>query len=222
MSISFLGDLHGNMPALVGIMDEIYKIDDIKCLIQVGDFGTSMRYMKEAERIQYNFQKPVYIIEGNHEYFSEWEITEVTEMLPNLFFVPRGEVLYLDGRKVAFLGGAASIDKKRQLADRAWDERENITTQQAAILRKNIMKDMINPVDIFVTHTPPKSVIDKNFNPMHKLMFDVSIDWFDPGSVIIDTLWAEMNYPMNVSGHFHKRVSGPNYRILDIAEFWIY
>lgn len=219
MAIGFVGDIHGAIGVLLDIVKTASEFPDVKAVIQVGDFG--VRNIKNVNPTKYAFPLPTYYIEGNHEYFEEYEgIAEVTEILPNLFFVPRGTVLEIDGRTVAFFGGAASIDKKYRLAQKLhWDNRENITPEQDAKMSE-ACKD--KKIDIFVSHVPPQRVIKAHFDDMGKLAFGVGIDWEDPNAFIIERHWDAMGNPMNISGHMHRKVNGQNYRILDIMELWTY
>jgi hypothetical protein len=122
----------------------------------------------------------------------------------------------LDGRTIAFMGGAASIDKDYRLRQNMhWDENENITPDQVARLLKNAEGKQI---DLFITHCPPNSVIEENFDNSNKLYFGVGLDWTDPNQQIIEDLWHKMGTPIIFSGHMHRSVVGLNYRILDIDE----
>jgi hypothetical protein len=73
-------------------------------------------------------------------------------------------------------------------------------------------------IDLFITHCPPHSVIEENFDPRNKLWFEVGLDWTDPNQLVIEELWHKLGTPMVYSGHMHRRVQGMTYRILDINE----
>lgn len=216
--ITFLGDIHGDYMRLQDAAYEAY-IDGSVALIQVGDFGLFRENEHQFEASLKNIKIPIYFIDGNHDDCVRWkEYKEVSQLFPNinLFYIPRGEVVEIGGITMAFMGGASSIDKKLRLDWKLhWDENENISKEQIQRLRKNIKGKKI---DFFVTHTPPKSVVDEHFDPRGKLNFGVSIDWLDPNQLIIEDLWKEMGYPTNYSGHMHRKVSGMTYRILDINE----
>jgi Calcineurin-like phosphoesterase len=162
---------------------------------------------------------PIYFIDGNHDDCSRWvEYESVTRIWDDreLYYVPRGTVMELDGRTVAFMGGASSIDKKMRLENNIhWDHNENISDDHINRLLSNAKGKTI---DMFLTHCPPHSVIQQHFDPLNKLFFGVGADWIDPNQVIIEELWHKLGTPSVYSGHMHKRVQGMTYRILNINE----
>jgi UDP-2,3-diacylglucosamine pyrophosphatase LpxH len=218
--ILLLGDIHGNHSRLRYAIHKAVQTD-ATAIIQVGDFGLFGNGDSAAGF--YNICKespiPVYFIEGNHDDCVRWvQYEEVSRVWPdaNLWYVPRGTVMELDGRTIAFMGGAASIDKDYRLRQNMhWDENENITPAQIARLLKNAEGKQI---DLFITHCPPNSVIEEHFDNSNKLYFGVGLDWTDPNQQIIEDLWHKLGTPMVYSGHMHRRVGGVSYRILDIDE----
>lgn len=211
--IKIIGDIHGNYRVLIAAAD-VAAGEGAVALIQVGDMGwnpNNINFFKKFKPLI-----PVLAMDGNHEYhdyLAQFATDALTEVYPNLFFVPRGFVTELDGRKIAFMGGAASIDKALRIRmGWHWSEGENITDEEMRRL------DHVESVDLLVTHVPPKSVIDATSDPMNKLRFGVPIDWVDPNSVLIETLWNRLGNPLTVAGHMHYPARGYNYRILDIDE----
>jgi predicted phosphodiesterase len=209
--ISFLGDIHGNVGALAAVENELKRVPAIKAIIQVGDYGWYPFLRKKFEEFKPDI--PIYWIDGNHEDFTDlYDKTEVTEMAPNQFYVPRGTVLELDGKKVAFLGGAGSVDYR---VNRHWDIREVISDEQFARL------DAVESVDVLVTHTPPTCIIQKHFDPMDLVRyFGLSIDWRDPSADKVEALWKRLGCPLTLSGHMHRSVVDGTARILNIAELY--
>lgn len=222
--ILLLGDIHGNTTVLKNAI-RYAEENNAAAVIQVGDFGLFQR-----DGIDTGFYKavqnstiPVYFIEGNHDDCTRWvsypsvKLTtppQVWEDVP-LFYIPRGSVLEIDDRIIAFMGGAASIDKNARLKyNWHWDENELLTNTQILSLHEN-RKDL--KIDMFITHCPPNSVIETHFDPIFKLAFGVGIDWTDPTQTQIENMWKAMN-TMIYSGHMHQTVKGENYRILDINE----
>lgn len=222
--ILLLGDIHGNTTVLKNAINFAEKQNAV-AVIQVGDFGLFQQNGIDTGfyRAVKNSTIPVYFIEGNHDDCIRWvsfppvRLTtppQVWEDVP-LFYVPRGSVLEIDNRIIAFMGGAASIDKNIRLKNKwHWDENELLTESQILALRENT-KDL--KIDMFITHCPPDSAVQRNFDPIFKLNFGVGIDWTDPTQAQIEDLWKELN-TMVYSGHMHKTVYGENYRILDINE----
>jgi len=216
--ILLLGDIHGHAGILRKAID-VSKESNAKAIIQLGDFGLfpdTEAWFRENVK---DAHIPVYFIDGNHDNCQRWvECETITRVWDDreLYYIPRGTVMELDGRTIAIMGGASSINKKWILRDGGnWDPNEDITEAQISLLLKNAEGKTI---DTFLTHCPPHTVIQQNFDPLWKLHFEVSIDWTDPNQLIIEDLWHKMGSPDVYSGHMHKRVQGPNYRILDINE----
>jgi predicted phosphodiesterase len=216
--ILLLGDIHGNAGILKQAI-EVSKESNAKAIIQLGDFGLftdNEQWFRENVK---DAHIPIYFIDGNHDDCRRWiELDEVTRIWDDreLFYIPRGTVMELDGRTIAVMGGAASIDKKMRLENNMhWDSNEDISQEDISRLLINAEGERI---DMFLTHCPPHSVIQQHFDPLWKLHFGVSIDWTDPNQHIIEELWHKLGTPDVYSGHMHKRVQGQDYRILNINE----
>jgi predicted phosphodiesterase len=218
--ILLLGDIHGDFFVLKDAIEKAEKVE-ATCLIQVGDFGLFQRNGIDTgfHRICKQAKVPVYFIDGNHDDCSRWtELTEVTRIWDdaNLFYVPRGTVMEIDGRTIAFMGGAGSIDKHTRLRNGwHWDEKENISPEEVLRLMDNVKGKTL---DMLLTHCPPNSVIEEHFDPRQKLWFGVDLDWKDHNQDIIENIWKALDFPMIYSGHMHRRVVGDSHRILDINE----
>lgn len=221
--IGILGDVHGRFSRVADCAEQV-KVQGGVALIQLGDFGIHRDMIAKMSRMQ--FAVPTYVIPGNHEDYriiEKYSTTELTEIVPNLFFVPRGYVMELDGRKIAFLGGAASVDKQWQIdreaagGYRTWFPEEVITEDEVARL------DHVSrgEIDILVTHTPPQCTIDAHFPAEYLVMyFGLSPTWRDPSAQYVHDVWERLGKPMLYCGHMHRSLSdqGGHVRILDINE----
>lgn len=216
--ILLLGDIHGDSRILQKAI-EVSKKSNAVAIVQLGDFGMFRDNEKWFRENIKDAHIPIYFIDGNHDDCSRWiELKEVTRIWDDreLYYVPRGTVMDIDGRTIAFMGGAGSIDKQMRIETGIhWDENENISPAHVERLYRNALGKKI---DMFLTHCPPNSVVEKNFDPMQKLWFGVGIDWVDSNQNIIEDAWDKLNYPSIYSGHMHKRIQGPDYRILEINE----
>jgi Icc-related predicted phosphoesterase len=207
--LAFVGDVHGEIRTFRRIIDELvpYK-DSIKAVIQVGDMG-----WYPFNRHNWMLQKwdiPIYWIDGNHEDHRMLKgIDRVTEFDPNFFFVPRGTVLELDGRRIVFMGGAGSVDAE---FNHLWSPGERILDSDIAKL------DNITVCDIMVTHCPPQSVIQEQFDPKNLAWFGLPETWRDPSADKIEALWQRLGRPYLICGHMHKSLFGSQWRILNIDE----
>jgi predicted phosphodiesterase len=225
--ILLLSDIHGAHGILRKAI-EVAKEAGATAVVQLGDLGLfpdTELWFRDALK---DCDLPVYFVEGNHDDCSRWTLYDtVTRVWDDreFYYVPRGTVMELDGRTIAFMGGASSIDKKYRLEQNMqWDIREDINADEVARIQKNAEGKKI---DMFLTHCPPGSVIDKHFNPLDKLFFGVGVDWIDPNQLIIEDMWKMMNYPPVYSGHMHRKIGGitekaeadrGDYRILEINE----
>lgn len=210
--IAFLGDIHGD----VRVLSRAYlTAQELGCeaLIQVGDFGWCAAMEKALREAPWLGDMPVYAIDGNHEDF-DWMDGLRLNSRPapwrvgrSVYHVGRGDLLEIGGIRIGFMGGAGSIDKKWRVSDdkisghKSWFWQEEITDEQLA------RADAWGQVDLLVTHTPPRSIINAYFDPRQKLMFDVPITWQDESSGKIDQLWERLGYPPIICGHMHAPVN---------------
>lgn len=154
------GDFHGEFQIVNSFINK--KTPSI--ILQCGDFGWWPRANgKDIGSIrrkiwnQYslkNKETKIYWCPGNHE---DWEelnkiSKDKNEILPNVFYMERGRVMELpDGRKVLFMGGAYSIDRKYRVhrsGDFGWFEEETIS-------QKDIYNLTDEKIDIVISHTAP-------------------------------------------------------------------
>ena len=218
--ILLLGDIHGNVSSLKKAIDVAHDAE-AAAIIQVGDFGLFLKKVDETgfHRVCQEARIPIYFIDGNHDDCSRWVRLETVTKIwedANLFYVPRGTVLGIDGRNIAFMGGAASIDKSLRLHEGwHWDEKENIAPHEVLRLFENVEGKQI---DMLITHDVPTSVCATHFDSRAKLWFGVGKDWHDVNMDVIERIWNRLGYPPIYSGHMHRSVFGPNYRILNIDE----
>ena len=218
--ICILGDIHGDVRSLRGSIAEAEELGAV-ALIQIGDFGLMRHSGNDTgfHRVCKEAKLPIYFIDGNHDDCTRWTtLSEVTRVWDdaNLFYIPRGTVMDIDNRTIAFMGGAASIDKDYRLRNGwHWDEKENISPYEVLRMMDNA-KD--KHIDMFITHCPPNSVINEHFDAKGKLQFGVGLDWHDHNQDIIENIWHAIGTPMVYSGHMHRKVEGMTYRILDIDE----
>jgi hypothetical protein len=210
-----VGDIHGSVGYMESLSEKARE-DGLQFLIQVGDFGIYPFILPTL--YQREFQVPIYFIDGNHENFTllngiaEPVDGDIVPIMENLNYVKRGSVLEICGSKFAFLGGAASVDKAWRTPGVDWFEEEIPTDEEMNRLRG------VTDVDYFITHTPPTSVIERNFDPKTLLYFNLPMNWKDSTAVRLDDLWDSMNFPKLYCGHMHRHVVDGRCTILDIDE----
>lgn len=217
--IGIIGDLHGFFELLVDY-SKVAKEAGAVAIIQAGDFGVTSNDLNKYKSKSFYPHLPVFVIEGNHEEFSQWVgLEDIKEVMHNLFYVPRGHIMHLADMNVLCMGGASSIDRKWQGS--AWDWREDIQPSDMERFRKNRAK-LDGNIDLFITHVPNQSVIERNFDARNKLAFGVSIDWADKSAPLVEEIWNSIGNPPMFSCHMHKKVVDGNCRILDINEMIFY
>jgi Icc-related predicted phosphoesterase len=221
----FVGDLHGNFAAIerlrpfLGPEDIVVQVGDFgfyaKPVVRAGDFifpDTSLLYWKTTP-----FK--VYAIDGNHEDFRMVNPDgEVTEVRPNLYYVPRGTVLELAGKTLAFLGGGASIDKAWRTKGVDWFPEEVITPAQVARLQENMATAGV--VDYLVTHTPGKTFIKNWFPPLNLQEWELPDNWTDPSAEQVDEVLRTTKFVHHICGHMHRGVYDGRTRCLNIDEVY--
>jgi predicted phosphodiesterase len=221
-TIALLGDVHGDWSAVVLAAQEA-KREGASALIQVGDLGWSASLLERAQNVPACL--PVYAIDGNHEDFgwlAERTGGRTTTLASGLTFIARGDVCTIAGVRIAFLGGAESVDKKwrktrfqapEMSGEYLWWPDERITYEQADRLASGPR------VDLFVTHTPPDRVIRKHFPPEGLRMFGLDpATWTDPSALAVEAAWNVLGRPPLVCGHMHRAVRDENITILDINQ----
>src|SRR5262245_31165125 len=106
--IGFIGDVHRAFDSLAKAVAELPA--SVEIAIQVGDLGLHFDDLGPAGPGIPFLSRRVYYVTGNHDHEPFYKtINQPTEVAPNLVFVPRGTVLELDRRRIAFLGGGDSI-----------------------------------------------------------------------------------------------------------------
>lgn len=193
------GDLHGRLGMLE---DLILQHPDIDFVLQVGDFGAyrddgaccgippRRRHWSEFPAYldgRRRFQKPVFFVKGNHEHFKLLDDSEArasksepVPMAENLFYIPNGRVVMIQGVVVASLGGNYSEACYRKphggLRRRHFSEAEI-----SAILHQP------RKVDVLLTHDVGEGMI-----PSFR---GLSLELLDLGMRLKPTWW--------IHGHFH-------------------
>lgn len=201
----FIGDTHGQFEVLPHILKDV-PID--ATVIQVGDFGIWPQTKHKWMRLGC-LNKPLYFIDGNHEYFP-WlrDIHEPTEVWPGAIYVPRGTVLNLEGMNIGFMGGGASVDKNFRRNGVDWFYDEDITREEFERLHS-----YSGSLDIMVTHTPPDNIVREMFGPP-PAQYGLPPGWRDPSAIAVEQLWNKFGRPWLICGHMHKSVRGPSFNVL--------
>jgi hypothetical protein len=201
--IAFIGDVHREFDRLAGAVAELPV--GVEVAIQVGDLGLHSDDLGPTGPGVPPLDRLVYYITGNHDHEPSYRgIARPTEMAPNLVFVPRGTVLELDGRRIAFLGGGSSIIDRAVRRDGVdWWPEEQVTMADVARF------EGVRPVDFLVCHTPPAFIYPFfHFPP-------------DPSALAVERAWELLGRPPLICGHLHKSRAVGCVRVLGELEVLI-
>ena len=129
--IIVLGDIHGNFSWL----NKFIAQENPDIILQCGDMGYYPTWSLYIEIVSPNTK--IYWCDGNHEDYNAINKLLQTnprgpiEIQPNVFYMPRGEVLKLsNNRNVLFAGGAYSIDKHLRIEGVSWFPEEILTEKE--------------------------------------------------------------------------------------------
>ena len=204
--IMVIGDTHGDWGFLNNVINK--KRPDI--VLITGDFGhwpnfhgtynvappgckRQKWYLWDAIK---NHQCKVYFAHGNHEDLDDLDAREKagqTEIMPNVFYMPKGSTLTLpDGRNVLFFGGAESIDKSSRREGYDWFRQEVATYSD--LFRLDAVKCK---VDFVVSHTCPRCFTG------YDSMLELNGKWNDPTRAILDYVMETFRPKLWYFGHWH-------------------
>jgi hypothetical protein len=201
--IAFIGDVHREFGRLAHVVADLPS--DVEVAIQVGDLGLHKDDLNPSSAGIPTLARTVYYVTGNHDYEPFYRgIVRPTEMAPNLVFVPRGTVLNLDGRRIAFLGGGDSIIDRAVRRDGVdWWPEERVTLADVARFKS------AGRVDFLVCHTPPAFIYHYfNIPP-------------DPSALAVNQAWHILGGPRVVCGHMHEPREVGRVRVLGQLEVYI-
>lgn len=216
MEVWAIGDIHGDWTRLWDLL-RLLNPQDRGVIVQVGDLALCDAFIQAYEQRAPVLLRNVhtYVIEGNHEYFPFFRDRDKPwEMARGLTYMPRGSVLKIGRKRIGFLGGGFSIDHMYRTPNHKWywPDDEEVTTRDIAKF------DKVDHLDLLVTHTPPQSVIERNFDRRILNSFGYHPEWVDSSAVLVDFLWQRLRFPKLVCGHMHKAVRDGNCRILAEGE----
>jgi hypothetical protein len=141
------GDLHGSPDDIKKLTRKHFpharKMDRGDVIVQLGDFGFlwfEPGKNKEQDRwVEWLTEQPytMAVIPGNHENYDLLKTLPDGQMFgghvkiytENIFFLDRGEIYTINGRKILAVGGADSVDKEFRLPKISWWEEDLLTKE---------------------------------------------------------------------------------------------
>jgi predicted phosphodiesterase len=204
-NIMVMGDVHMDFRTMNKLLSR--KKPDM--VLQVGDFGYWPQSKPENiyRRNNPKYPKrlpvprppcPVYWIDGNHEDHDSLDGRTTDELWPGVFYMPRGSHMLLpDGRRVLFIGGAASHDKALRTPGRDWFEQEQITQRDLDNIDFNLKYDIV------ISHTMPTV-----FGLRELLGLDRQCDRRDSSENALDIVYEAIRPKLWYFGHWHACKTG--------------
>lgn len=204
-----VGDIHGKIHVADGIL-RIAAEDGYQYVIQVGDFGwwpTSggNPYIAFCNKLAKELGIVLWVIDGNHDYpgkhqqdqrgYLHWRITEDNAQLPGLHWIPRNTTMMINDKRVAFIGGAVSVDRSHSEKNPYWFAEELLTDIDVAEAQA------LGEVDILISHDrwgiPPHFRQSAFAEHVMIALHNQHYRW----SQIIPVLRPKIHF----HGHFHDR-----------------
>lgn len=179
--------------------------DDV--VIIVGDFGLLWGPTMDKEEeywLNWLSDKPwtTLFCDGNHENHFRLSQLPSKEMFgadvgvvsDSIFHLRRGRVYRIDNFKTFVMGGAESHDKEHRVENISW-WKEEIPSYSEFDQGLQNLEDNDNEVDLILTHTAPKRIVDSVFSFTKK--------GNDPTCKFFDTLLDRVQFGHWFCGHFH-------------------
>ena len=220
-----LGDTHENVQFLI----DLVKLYPNKTnYIQLGDFGAGFKYMnfnenyKGLNSLLREKKSYMYVVRGNHD---NPEFYNGQYMNTNLKLVLDYSLIEIEGKKILFIGGAISVDRRQRIPFISYWTDEVVKFNQEAL-------DKIDKVDIVVSHTAPHFCYPKEVDEFVKVKMKID-------KALVRELPAErklvtqiyqylikdkgLKIPKWFYGHFHKTHMieyhyGTMFKLLNICE----
>lgn len=198
--ILFVGDIHHSIAEFERI---VRAHPSAVVVVQVGDLVPLRSPPASVNAAWRRMPVKVHFIDGNHHDYSVTErLTEPSEVLPGLIYHPRGSVTEIDGRLLAFLGGAEStVDLEwRQTNRDYWPDQEAVRQEDVARLCSNAAG---RSIDILVTHSLPASLVQRYAGRPP-----------GPSAQLVEQAWVELGRPELICGHLHDYVRTDRVEVL--------
>ncbi len=170
------GDLHGEYSRLLYYSTRLKKED---YLITTGEFGFVWCNPTRAEEAERDAEERILnaieqlpftllVVDGNHENFDRLFAFEevplfggtVRRIRDNIYYLERGGIYEIDGKRIFTFGGAASIDRASREEFVSWWHQE-IPTEKEMDYALQALRQADFGVDYVVTHTAPAHVIER-------------------------------------------------------------
>ena len=194
MRVAILGDIHGSTNYLDWALEHALSAG-AEMMIQVGDFGFDFKdgFLSALADITDKHQIPLLAIRGNHD--DPWWFRQ-HQMMGNVHLIPDGMCMTIGKKRVAFLGGAVSIDRDHRQENISWWAKERVDPN---IVNAWAMNN--ETADVLISHDSP--ILPDNL-PNFMLPPDIQRDCDGDRNIV--RIAAEVLEPDVIyHGHYHKR-----------------
>lgn len=195
MKTIVVGDVHNEFGMLNALINK-HK-NEIDLILACGDFGfwPNVSWAAPMASIR-NGNVSICWCDGNHE--DHWRLAEreSDEIVPKVFYMPRGQILKLrDGRNVLFMGGAESIDRHIRVLGETWFPEEILKPKDVMRVPQDAR------IDIVISHTCPKE-LEEVMLPYNKTKYG------DPSTEALSYILQKFKPKLWFFGHWHifKRI----------------
>jgi hypothetical protein len=160
------GDVHGDFRTFNFWIKSVNDKQKLEYVISCGDFGFWPDYgVYDYTNIKLPDGVKVFWADGNHERHDLLKkFTEITKITDNVFYVPRGKYIEINGKNIMFIGGATSSDKKWRKPEISWFPEEDIS--ESVLYNLPDIK-----IDVVISHTCPQEFVDQ-FKHHYRYLFD--------------------------------------------------
>lgn len=205
-----VGDSHGNTKF---ICDALALAQELKIprILQVGDLGIwpeeeGRLYLDAIDTASKDTGVRFDFIDGNHEDFNQLDVYEKeseknadgsVRVRPYINWWRRGSTTVIDGRTLAFLGGAVSVDRFARKEGKSWWPQENITSSQLDRFYTNTP----NPVDILIMHDAPACIPLRSTGAYPPSLLRAAYDT----RLLLDKVVRHAKPKLLCHGHWHVR-----------------
>ena len=189
-------------------------------LIILGDFGFIWDAIETKWELYYKkwFDEKPFItlfLCGNHENHHRLLRLEETSFLGgkvgvvsnSIFYLKRGEIYTIGGKKFLTIGGAKSWDKENRIENISWWKEEEISEEQKENAIKNLEKNQYC-VDYILAHTLPDSMAQKLGFKFSAKRNDCSVSEF------LDNIIESVTFKEFYCGHWHEEIDSGKYHVL--------
>ena len=162
------GDTHGDLSRFK--KGKLFWLGKKDTVIVLGDFGFLWECNpQEIAAIRWLAQRryTILFLDGCHENFEKLEHFPETEVFGgkarhlggNLYYVQRGQILTIEGKKLLCFGGGQSHDRYERVEGENWWPQE-MPTQAEMDACDALLAEQGNQVDYILTHDAPSRLID--------------------------------------------------------------